>query len=440
MTQFLCTALELMILLPGMLVAYLPMRDCLRIPPAKLAAVTVPLVLILCAACGAVSCLFHVGTVWLFFPATAIMGFFYVHTLSITRWKSVSVFLAICGVFSCLGSTAIAVNGILSPGDFAPPLSLRGALFWLVLCCVSVLAVWHPTTHASKKLLEEDAFAQTWYVFWLLPILFIGLNLFMIPKNPNILTYGRLRLLYILFSFVLLVLLLLFYALFYLMASSLNRNDRLRRENQLLSMQQARYASLRAAIEQTRHARHDMRHHFHILQSFAAQKKWESLTAYLDEVQGSIPDSDLGLCQNTAVDGVAGYFAALYREHGIPLTFSLDLPAQLPVLEIELCSVLSNLLENALEAGIKTAPDRRQTSVQAYLYSEYMVLLSVENTYDEMIREKDGVFLSSKRPGEGIGLQAVRHTAEKNGGYSRFHYEAGKFTANVILRGGKWDA
>ena len=84
MTQFLCTALELMILLPGMLVAYLPMRDCLRIPPAKLAAVTVPLVLFLCAACGAVSCLFHVGTVWLFFPATAIMGFFYVHTLSIS--------------------------------------------------------------------------------------------------------------------------------------------------------------------------------------------------------------------------------------------------------------------------------------------------------------------------------------------------------------------
>ena len=136
-------------------------------------------------------------------------------------------------------------------------------------------------------------------------------------------TYGRLRLLYILFSFVLLVLLLLFYALFYLMASSLNRNDRLRRENQLLSMQQARYASLRAAIEQTRHARHDMRHHFHILQSFAAQKKWESLTAYLDEVQGVILEGDLGLCENPAVDSVTGYFAMRYREHGIPLTFRL---------------------------------------------------------------------------------------------------------------------
>lgn len=47
-----------------------------------------------------------------------------------------------------------------------------------------------------------------------------------------------------------------------------------------------------------------------------------------------------------------------------------------------------------------------------------MVLLSVENTYDGTVREKDGVFLSAKRPGEGVGLQAVRHTAEKNGGMS----------------------
>ena len=36
---------------------------------------------------------------------------------------------------------------------------------------------------------------------------------------------------------------------------------------------------------------------------------------------------------------------------------------------------------------------------------------------------------------EGIDLQAVQHTAEKNGGYCRFHYGDGVFTANVMLRG-----
>jgi len=435
--DYLRSALELMIFLPGMLLAYLPMKLYLRMSPAKLTAVTVPLTLFLCLCGSAAICFFHIEIIWAFFIIAAIMGSFYVHTLTITRWKSVSVFLAVCGAFSCLCSVSLAANGILSHGALTPPLSFSGALFLFVICCAFVLAAWHPATHAAKRLLEEEAFAQTWYVFWLLPILFIVLNLAMIPRNPHMLEQGRLRLLYALISFALLFLLLLFYLLFYLMASSLNRNDRLRRENQLLSMQQARYDSLRTAIEQTRQARHDMRHHFHILQSLAAQGKWESLTAYLTEVQGSIPAEELGLCKNPIVDGVAGYFVPLYREQGIPLTFELDLPFELPVPETDLCSVLSNLLENAMEAGLKTAPERRQVKASARLHSEHMVLLSVENTYDEKVREKDGVLLSSKRPWEGIGLQAVRHTAEKNGGYCRFHYDGGLFCVNVILRGEK---
>lgn len=435
MTDFLRAAIELMCLLPAMLLACLPVKGHLRMPPARLAAIAVPLILFLSGAGGAVSCFFHVGTLWLLYPAAAVMGIFYVQMLKTTRWKSVSVFLAVCGVFSCLGSSAIAVNSIFRPSEPALPLSLRGALLWFAMCCLSVLAVWYPATHASRRLLEDESFAQTWYVFWIVPILFIGLNLSLIPKNPNILGQGRLRQLYLLLSLAFLFLLLLFYLLFYLMASSLNRNDRLRQENQLLSMQQARYDSLQSAIEQTRHARHDMRHHFHILQGFAAQGNWESLSAYLDEVQGRIPDSDLGLCKNTAVDSVAGYFAMRYREQGIPVTFVLNLPQQLPIPESELCSVLSNLLENAMEAGLRTAPERRQTTVKACLHSSHMVLLSVENAYDGKVREKDGVFLSSKRPGEGVGLQAVRHAAEKSGGYVRFHYGNGVFTANVMLRG-----
>lgn len=437
MMEFICSFLELLILLPGMLLSYLPMKGYLRMRPVKLAAVTTSLVLFLCFAGSAAGCLFHAETLWLFLPATAIMGTFYVHTLKITRWKSVSVFLSVCSVFSCLGSAAIALNGILSPGESAPPLSFYGAFVWFVMCCLSVLAVWRPATHAARRLLEEEAFAQTWYVFWVLPLLFIGLNLFMLPKNPDILELGRLRQIYLLFSFAFLFLLLLFNVLFYLMASSLNRNNHLRHENQLLSMQQARYENLRSVITQTRQARHDMHHHFHTLQGFAVQGKWESLIKYLEEVQGSIPEGDLGLCENTAVDSVAGYFAMRYREHGIPLTFELSLPQLLPVPETELCSVLSNLLENAMEAGMKTAPERRQTRVAAHLHSGHMVLLSVENTYDGRVREKNGVFLSSKRPGEGVGLQAIRHTAEKNGGYARFHYGDGMFAADVILRGGK---
>ena len=124
----------------------------------------------------------------------------------------------------------------------------------------------------------------------------------------------------------------------------------------------------------------------------------------------------------------------LYRKQGIPFSFNLDLPAELPVPKIDLCSVLSNLLENALEASLKTEPARRQIKVKAYMYSEHMLLLTVEYTFDGVVREKDGVFLSSKRKGEGIGIQSVRRIADKNGGYSRFFHENGTFHANVMLR------
>lgn len=424
--------MELIIFLPGMLVAYLPMKHHLRLRPAKLTAMTALLILLLCLAGEAAGCLFHIDILWLFFPAAVISGCFYVHTLKVSRWKSVNVFLSICGTFSCLGNAAIGISG-----ETTPPFPPRTAILWFLMCCILAAAAWYPATHAARKLLEDDAFAQTWYVFWILPLLFLSLNIFIIPRNPGILEQGRLRLLYILFSFLFLALLLLSYLIIYLMAASLNRINRLRLENQLLSMQQARYNNLLATTRQIRQARHDMRHHFHVLQSFAEKENLEDILKYLAKVQGNIPAGDLGLCENAAADSVASYFTLMYREHGIPYTFTLDLPRELPVPDTDLCSVLSNLLENALEAGLRAAPERRQVKASAHLHAKHMVLLSVENNYDGEVTEKNGTFLSSKRPGEGIGLQAVRHIAEKDGGYCRFLYGDGIFCANVMLRGRK---
>ncbi len=434
MMDFLCPALELMVLLPGMLLACLPMKQYLRMHPAKLAAVTVPLTLLLCLAGGSLCCFLSIKTMWLFLPAAAIMGLAYVHMLRVTHWKSVSVFLAVCGVFACLGSTARAFEPILAPGNAAPCLSLRGALLYNLLCWIFTGIAWRPATHAARELLEDDALARTWYVFWILPLLFVGLTLFMVPIYPQILYQGRLMQIYIVIGLALLFLLLLFYAMFYLMAESLNRNNRLQQENQFLAMQQARYDNLRTAIAETREARHDMRHHFNALQNLARQKEWSSLEKYLSEVQESIPNAGLNLCDNTAVDSVAGHYGLLFHKQGLPFCFELDLPCELPVPEIDLCLVLSNLLENALEASMRTAPPRRQIKAQACLHSGHMVLLTVENTFDGEIREKDGVFQSSKRKGEGIGIQSVRRIADKNGGYSRFSHEGGIFCADVLLR------
>ena len=205
---------------------------------------------------------------------------------------------------------------------------------------------------------------------------------------------------------------LFFNAIFLLMAISINRNVRLRQENQLLSMQQQRYESLKAAIEEARQARHDLRHQLCQLAALAEEGNLEKIKAYLSGAVSRIPSLELHFCENRAADGVVGYYCALAKREQIPFSVQLDLPECLPVDEINLCLVLSNLLENALEASLRTAPARRRIKLTAYLHGSSLALIQVENTYDGVIREKDGVFQSSKRKGEGVGIQSVRHIAE----------------------------
>ena len=71
-----------------------------------------------------------------------------------------------------------------------------------------VVLVWfdYPATHSVRRMVEDENFAQTWYVFWVLPLVFIALNLFMIPKYADTLYTGRVLQGYFVISIVLLFL------------------------------------------------------------------------------------------------------------------------------------------------------------------------------------------------------------------------------------------
>lgn len=435
MIDILRPIVELAIIFPGALLAYLPMKQYLRISYGKLAAIASPILLLLCVIGGALSYLLQTGTLWVSLPILLILGAAYCRTVSITLWKSTSVILTVCGVFSCLRSISTSVNTILHADNTEPWFCLSAGLIYNLLCWTFVILAWYPATHAARDLLENEIIAKTWYVFWILPTVFIALNLFLTPVNPELLNQGRTLQLYLVNNIALLCLLLLFYLLFYLMASSLDRNDRLRQENQFLSMQQAQFNNLKTAIAETRQARHDMRHHFNTLSALANRSEWQELKAYLSKAKESIPTMELNLCDNPAVDGVACHYCLRYKENAIPFSIKLDLPHELPISEINMCLVLSNLLENALEASLRTNLSRRYIKVQAFLHSSNVILLTVENAFDGIVKEKNGVFQSTKHRGDGIGIQSVRRIAEKSGGYCSFTQSDGIFCANVMLRG-----
>lgn len=431
--------LELGVVIPGMLLAYFPAKSSLKQPLSKLVLWLAPLLALLCAAGGVVCYARRMPTAPVLAALTLLAVVIYIKTLRISLWKSGTIALSVCAVFACINSLCRAINAAMLAGlpqaQAAPWFCLRAVICYHAICWLFAAIAYYPATHSVRRMVEDENFAQTWYVFWVLPLAFILLNLFMIPRYQSTLQTGRVLQGYIVLSSALLVFMFCFNAVFLLMATSLNRNAKLQQENQFLSMQQQRYENLRTAIEEARQARHDMRHQFNQISALAEAGDLENLKSYLAKTVSRIPNLDMCFCENRAADSVVGYYCAMAKRDEIPFRARLDLPETLPVDEIDMCLVLSNLLENALEASLRTAPGRRQIELTACVHADRILLIEVKNAFDGEVNEKNGVFRSSKRRENGIGIQSVTHIAEKTGGTSTFTHQNGTFTAKVMLCG-----
>ena len=420
--------LELSVVIPALFLAYSPMQSYFRYSVKKTLCALIPLLLMIIIACGVVCYKLQVSTALAQIIVMLAAMITYTRSLRVSLWKSITVALSVCAVFTCLNSLTRAIDAAMTMQNAAaendPWFCMRAVLCDNAMCWIIAAAAHYPATRIVRRMIEDENFARTWYGFWILPVVFIALNLFMIPKYRQTLYIGRVLQGYIILSVALLILLLWFNAIFLLMANSLNRNARLQQENHLLSMRQARYENLKTAIEDARQARHDMRHQLNRISALAETGDLNALREYLTKVNGRIPDVEMNFCENRAADSVTGYYCALARRESIPFQAQIDLPEHACVDEIDLCLALSNLLENALEASLRTEPAQRR-----------ILLIQVENAFDGEICEKDGVYKSSKRRGGGVGIQSVRRIAEKNGGACSFTHQDNVFIAKVMLRG-----
>ena len=136
-------------------------------------------------------------------------------------------------------------------------------------------------------------------------------------------------------------------------------NRRLLVENHALSLQSVQYDSLLRRVEETRQARHDLRHHIMLLKNIRDNRDFSALDALL----ASYPDLDtldrpLIYCQNEMVNAILAHFGDQAAEQNIRYTVKLDLPEDVFVEKPDLAVLFGNLLENAVEAGSHVETDR----------------------------------------------------------------------------------
>ena len=99
MMEMIRPILELTVIIPGMLLAYLPVKECLKQAPVKLALWLTPLLLTLSLSGGIICYMLQLPVRLLLLPVLLLLMLIYHKTLQISIWKSSSIFLAVCAVF-----------------------------------------------------------------------------------------------------------------------------------------------------------------------------------------------------------------------------------------------------------------------------------------------------------------------------------------------------
>ncbi len=215
----------------------------------------------------------------------------------------------------------------------------------------------------------------------------------------------------------------------------LTYEERSRGMEQKLLMQTQHYEELNKKIDEINRVRHDLRHHMRTVYAYAREKDYDRLLDYLKEyaAEGAPLKERIAFCRNMAADAVLYYYAGLLERLGTSFECSADLPEKLKIPDMELCRILGNLLENAVEA-VSLGTIGAETVVKTEIrIKNRMLLIEISNTCFNEVHRKGKLFYSTKHKGMGTGTESVQKTAELYGGLSDFTAENGIFRAKVVL-------
>ena len=202
-----------------------------------------------------------------------------------------------------------------------------------------------------------------------------------------------------------------------------------------LHLQKNYYKALSDNVEKVRKARHDLKYHISAITWFVENEELDELKKYLDEYQSTYKiNSSIPYTGSSAIDGIIYHYMEIAGEKGIRFEINCSFN-DLKINDVDLCTLLGNVLENALTANENLKGDKFIT-----IYSEnddYQFVLIVDNSFDGIILRKNGKIISKKNNEEcGMGISSMESICKKYNGYCTFEAHNNVFHSSFILSNG----
>lgn len=194
------------------------------------------------------------------------------------------------------------------------------------------------------------------------------------------------------------------------------------------------YREVDNMYRQIRGWRHDYRNHIQTMKAYATAENWDAIRNYLDLLDEDLKTVDTVIkTGNTMTDAILNSKISLANSKGIPVEADAHIPVKLRSSEIDLCCILGNLFDNAIEASMKLPEEKRMIRVYMDMKGTQLYISFTNFTAGKKLRKEGGVFRTTKGEGHGFGLARIDAIVERLDGYISRNSEDGAFTTEILL-------
>lgn len=179
--------------------------------------------------------------------------------------------------------------------------------------------------------------------------------------------------------------------------------------------------------------RHDYHNHIQALQASMALENYDEVNAYLRQLNDDLTNVDTTVkTGRVMVDAILNGKMNIAAQNKIAVNAKAKIPQGVPVTDVDLCVIIGNLLDNAVEENKKLPEEDR--FLRIYLgQKNTQFYLAFTNAAGKKREKQGALFRSSKGTDHGFGLARVESIVKKYGGLFSADSEDGGFTAEILI-------
>lgn len=247
----------------------------------------------------------------------------------------------------------------------------------------------------------------------------------------------------VLWSFASLVIMLFINVLIFTIYIKLSEDMELKQQNvvykQEIEFYNRHIEEKENSMLEFRKARHDLKNQLIFLLERCEKKEYKEMEQFLEQLIEKAPFDSLTISRtdNSVVDAVVNYKYTVAKRFGIEFNVKLEIPMSLPFDNADMCIILGNALDNALEANIRTEIEKRYVKLNMRMDMNNLVIV-VENSFDGHIsKNKTGKILTVKtnKIDHGLGLDSIQKAVNKYHGFMKISYTENVFIIEILLYG-----